>query len=232
MVIPSKVCQECNKKFNQTHHLRKFCSQECIEVSNKKSRKKYRQSSKGKANDERYHKSEKFKKVQKKFRESDKGKQYHKEYSKTEKFKVLKKKYTQSPKGRAIQKNYNQKRKENGLAAKYRRAYEANRKKTDPVFNLATKIRKRLLIFLQARKMTKSNTTFDLVGCTPEFLKEYLEKQFKPGMTWDNHTKDGWHIDHRTALGSAKNEEDVKRLCHYTNLQPLWAEENLKKGNK
>jgi len=53
-------------------------------------------------------------------------------------------------------------------------------------------------------------------------------------MTWKNHTTDGWHIDHRIPLDSAKSREDFERLgvAHYTNLRPLWAEDNWKKSNK
>ena len=61
-----------------------------------------------------------------------------------------------------------------------------------------------------------------------EELKIHLEKQFKPGMSWDNRKE--WHIDHIVPLASAKDEETMNKLCHYTNLQPLWAEENLSKG--
>ena len=60
--------------------------------------------------------------------------------------------------------------------------------------------------------------------------KEHLENQFKEGMTWHNRSE--WHIDHIVPLSSANNEEELYKLCHYTNLQPLWAEENLKKSNK
>ena len=80
--------------------------------------------------------------------------------------------------------------------------------------------------------MRKTNRTFIMVGCTPKFLKEYLEKQFKPGMTWQNYGIRGWHIDHIIPLDSAKTPEDVEKLMYYTNLQPLWAIENIKKGNK
>lgn len=51
-------------------------------------------------------------------------------------------------------------------------------------------------------------------------------------MNWDNRGLYGWHIDHIIPLSSAKTEEEVYKLCHYTNLQPLWAKENLSKGNK
>ena len=63
-------------------------------------------------------------------------------------------------------------------------------------------------------------------------LQEYLEKQFKSGMTWKNHSLKGWHIDHIIPLNSAKTPEVVEKLMHYTNLQPMWATYNLKKGNK
>ena len=78
--------------------------------------------------------------------------------------------------------------------------------------------------------ITKKNKTFDIVGCSPESLKEHLEKQFTNGMTWDNRSE--WHIDHIIPLSSAKTEEELYKLCHYSNLQPLWAGDNLSKGNK
>jgi len=72
----------------------------------------------------------------------------------------------------------------------------------------------------------------ELVGCDLQTLKEYIEKQFKEGMTWENHGFYGWHIDHIIPLGTAKTEEEMIKLCHYTNLQPLWALENLRKSKK
>ena len=51
-------------------------------------------------------------------------------------------------------------------------------------------------------------------------------------MNWKNHSVKGWHVDHIKPLSSAKNYEDFKKLCHYTNLQPLWAKDNLIKGDK
>jgi len=78
--------------------------------------------------------------------------------------------------------------------------------------------------------MIKNSKTYDILGCTPQELKEHLEKQFVEGMTWENRGE--WHIDHIIPLSSAKNEDEVYRLCHFTNLQPLWALDNLKKSNK
>jgi hypothetical protein len=84
--------------------------------------------------------------------------------------------------------------------------------------------------FLNTNKLRKNNKTFEILGCTPEFLKYHIEKQFHNGMSWDNRTE--WHIYHKTPLSSAKTEEEIFKLCHYTNLQPLWRYDNLKKGNK
>jgi hypothetical protein len=108
--------------------------------------------------------------------------------------------------------------------------YHSLRLKNDIIFRLKCIMRSRLLSFLKTRNITKKNKTFDIVGCSPEFLKEHLEKQFISGMTWENRNE--WHIDHIIPLSSAKTEDELYKLCHYTNLQPLWAEDNLKKSNK
>lgn len=102
--------------------------------------------------------------------------------------------------------------------------------KQKPEINLKEKIRHRVYLFLKGKNWEKNSKTSEIVGCSSQYLKEYLENQFKDGMTWDNHGK--WHIDHIIPLSSAKTEEEVYRLCHYTNLQPLWAKDNLKKGSK
>jgi hypothetical protein len=78
----------------------------------------------------------------------------------------------------------------------------------------------------------KKNKTFDIVGCAPNYLREHIEKQFLEGMNWENYGFYGWHIDHIIPLSSAITEEDIYKLCHYTNLQPLWAKDNLTKNNK
>ena len=111
-----------------------------------------------------------------------------------------------------------------------RNEYLSNKKKIDPIYRLSCIVRNRIYSFLKNKNITKQNKTFDIVGCSPELLKEYLEKQFVDGMCWDN--RNGWHIDHIIPLSSANTEEEIYKLCHYTNLQPLWAEDNLRKSNK
>lgn len=109
-------------------------------------------------------------------------------------------------------------------------SYWTNRKKEDIEFKLITDMRSRLSTYLSKKGVTKKNKTFDIVGCSPLELKEHLEKQFVIGMTWENRSE--WHIDHIIPLSSAKTEDELYKLCHYTNLQPLWAIDNIEKSNK
>lgn len=109
--------------------------------------------------------------------------------------------------------------------------YASKRRKKDLNFKLLINLRRRILLALKGK--SKSDNTMNLLGVkNVEFVWAYLEKQFKPGMTKENHGK--WHIDHIIPCSSfdlTKPEEQAK-CFHYTNLQPLWARENLSKGNR
>jgi len=109
-------------------------------------------------------------------------------------------------------------------AASRRRQLEGS-----PVFRLKLNLRRRLRGALKPGTV-KAAETFTLVGCTPDFLKRWLEKQFQPGMSWTNHGD--WHIDHKRPCASFDLADPAQqRACfHYTNLRPLWAEENILKG--
>jgi hypothetical protein len=108
----------------------------------------------------------------------------------------------------------------------YKNNYSTERLKTDKLFNLGRNVRIRINRFMK----NKSKSTENIIGITFDKLKIYLEKKFSSGMSWDNYGK--WHIDHIKPLSSAKTESEIYELCHYSNLQPLWAEDNLKKGSK
>lgn len=112
------------------------------------------------------------------------------------------------------------------------REYAAKQRLTNPLYKLTQNVRSRVLCFLKTKNIKKQSHTFELIGCNKETLKNHLEVQFKDGMTWENQGKFGWHIDHIIPLSSGKTEEEIYKLCHYTNLQPLWAVDNLKKGAK
>lgn len=109
--------------------------------------------------------------------------------------------------------------------------YIKERRKKDPIYHLITNIRSRTYIFLKTKKLAKHNTTKELIGCTPEELKKHIESLFTEGMCWELLGKK-IHIDHIIPLSSAKTEKDIYKLCNYRNLQPMWAEDNIKKSNK
>ena len=112
------------------------------------------------------------------------------------------------------------------------RNYVKKRKENDPLFKLGLSVRQRTKQYLKINNFRKqiSKSNYDLIGCTPEELKQHFENLFTEGMSWDNQGK--WHIDHIIPLASATTYDEVMKLSHYTNLQPLWGEDNLKKGKK
>lgn len=90
-------------------------------------------------------------------------------------------------------------------------------------------------VFCCIAREYKSAATLELLGCSLNVLKSHLEKQFQPGMTWENRGgKTGWQIDHKRPCASFDlTAPDQQRECfHYSNLQPLWAKDNLSKGSK
>ena len=101
-------------------------------------------------------------------------------------------------------------------------------------YKLKINLRSRLGTMLRKYDTTKTESALKLVGCDLEFLKQYLENQFKKGMSWNNWSMHGWHIDHIIPLDAFDLTilEEQKKAFHYTNLQPLWAIENLQKGNR
>lgn len=110
----------------------------------------------------------------------------------------------------------------------YAREYSKKRYRNDPVFKLKVLMRTRLRRALNGQM--KPESVLSALGCTPEQLKKHLENQFTTDMTWENHGQ--WHIDHIRPLASFNLEdaEEYRKACHYTNLQPLWASDNLKKS--
>ena len=104
------------------------------------------------------------------------------------------------------------------------------RRAQDPLFKFQESMKSLILVCLANRGWGKQTRTQQLLGCTFEELQAHIAKQFKVGMSWENHGK--WHIDHIRPLATARNQAELEALFHFSNLQPLWAEENIKKGSK
>lgn len=112
--------------------------------------------------------------------------------------------------------------------------YQRERMKSDPVFKLSRVLRSRILSSIKAQNGTKAYGAIELLGCTIKEARDHLEKKFTKGMSWDNHSKTGWHIDHIIPCCSFDLTDPIqqKKCFNYTNLQPLWAFDNLSKGCK
>ena len=110
------------------------------------------------------------------------------------------------------------------------RRWQKEKLKTDSLFKLKRNLSCRTSRFFSKIKTNKPTDTKTLLGADWVEVKSYIEGQFTGGMTWENHGE--WHIDHIIPLASAKHLDEIIPLCHYTNLQPLWAIDNIKKGCK
>lgn len=155
------------------------------------------------------------------------------------------KKYRSDPKNKAKLVDWKQKNKEQWLeiCRKSRRKnyskiavvqrvwYKAQLKKSS--FRVKEWERTRIKNAIRTSGVKTKERTLKNIGCTSSELKRYLESKFHEGMTWENHSAKGWHVDHIIPISSfdLNNPEDVKKCFHFTNLQPLWAQDNLKKGN-
>ncbi len=113
--------------------------------------------------------------------------------------------------------------------AKRIRKWESEKYKSDPVFKLMRLARSRARGFLKSIGIRKTKSYNSIFGADAIFVRSHIERMFIGEMSWKNHGK-VWHIDHIIPLSTAKTEDEVLRLCHYTNLQPLFVHENLQKG--
>ncbi len=113
--------------------------------------------------------------------------------------------------------------------------YRNKRRVVDPAFALTLATRNRVYHALRAAvgQPGKSRSTMELLGCSADELRLHLESLWEPGMTWQNWGPDGWHVDHVRPIASfdLSDPEQQARAFHYTNTQPMWADENLSKGS-
>ena len=166
---------------------------------------------------------------------SEKRKSYHKKYyiENKEALNIKSAQYYEDNRERMLTlcKEYYYENKED-IIAKFSEKY-----KNDEVFKLIHNIRGLIRISFKIAckgKYSKSKKTENILGCTIEEFIEHLQSLFTEGMTLENHgnCEECWQIDHKIPISSAKTEEEIIKLNHYTNLQPLWRFDNLSKGKK
>jgi DNA repair exonuclease SbcCD ATPase subunit len=130
----------------------------------------------------------------------------------------------------------------------WQKQYQKKRKQSDIMFKLKNTLR--VLVVMSLKGYTKKSRTYEILGCSYEEFKNHIESQWEEWMDWDNHgsyngkEKDGWDLDHVIPLASVNTEEEIIKLNHYTNFQPLCSHinryvkkdlldwDNLSKGSK
>ena len=116
------------------------------------------------------------------------------------------------------------------------RKKQYDKRSSTPEGKLILNMRSRIHKIMKINQNVKNKRTLELLGCDGKFLKNHLEKQFRKEMSWDNYGE--WHVDHIIPVDFFLKNHDfndikVQKECfHYSNLQPLWGSENIKKGNK
>lgn len=115
---------------------------------------------------------------------------------------------------------------------KARRKWENEKLKISINYRLSKNLRKRIFNAMKSSGIVKSMYTEQLIGCSISFLKSYIETLFSSEMSWDNYGL--WHIDHIFPLSKTDltNKQELLQVMNYKNLQPLWARDNIRKGNK
>jgi hypothetical protein len=152
---------------------------------------------------------------------NEKSKQYYQENKEK-----IKKFYNQHYKeNKQYYKQYNQKSKERI------NKYLKQKRQTDSIFKFKSNVRSLISSSFKrgTNQFSKKAKTEQILGCTIEEFRSYIENKFVKDMSFENYGK--WHLDHIIPISIANTEEEIIRLNHYTNFQPLWAEDNIKKSN-
>ena len=230
-----KKCSKCSiEKKLEEYYKRKasidglsFKCKECVIEYNKE----YQEKHKKRLKDIREVNKEKNK---------EKKKEYNKEYRLKNKEKIKEKKKEYRLKNKEYHKEYFRKNKEKNNERQ--KVYIKERRSKDPLYKLSNNIRSLIYKTFKIRNHRKHSRTTEILGCSLEDFKIHLEKQFQDWMDWSNYgnpvdnifeLNKTWDIDHIIPLSSAETKEDIIRLNHYTNLQPLCSYTNrfIKRDN-
>jgi hypothetical protein len=115
---------------------------------------------------------------------------------------------------------------------KLKKEHVKRRKKRDPIFRAMNIMRNRTTRYAHKKFNEKRGMFVEIIGIDRDGFRDYISSKFKEGMSWENYGWSTWHLDHIIPLSSAKTIKELEELSHYTNLQPLWKDENLEKSNK
>lgn len=118
-------------------------------------------------------------------------------------------------------------------AKRARRKKDDARKLADPKRRIRVRLNQSLRNYMRISSATKRNSILKYLGCSPAELAAHLERQFRPGMTWANYGRRGWHVDHIIPCSAFNlSREDHIHVCyHHSNLQPLWCTDNEQKNS-
>jgi hypothetical protein len=209
--LKSKTCKDCVKEYNKEYYKKNY-------QYFKKKRDKWNEENREYRNEyalKNYHENKDFhSKKSKKYREKNRD--------------ILNEKKREWDKNRPIEEK-----------RRYRNEYLKRKKQEDPVYNIKCLMRSYISSVLKVKGYKKNSKTVEILGCSFEELKIYLESKFEDWMNWGNkglyngEFNYGWDIDHIIPLSSAQTEEDVIKLNHFANLQPLCSKVNrdIKKNN-
>jgi len=200
-------CKLCNKQYHQENKER---------ISEQK--KQHRQENK-----------ESIAEYQKQYHQENRERilERQKQYRQENKERILerKKQYRQENKERIVQ--YRQENKER--IAEQQKQYLRKRRKTDPLFRLRHNISRLIRGSLSNNGYTKKSKTYEILGCSYDEFVKHIESQFVEGMSWKNQGE--WELDHIIPVSSHTNKDELIKLNHYTNFQPLWGEDNRRKSD-
>ena len=212
--LKEHACKNCGKPIlTKSLSPRQWVCIDCRDVNIKICKKKYIKNYRQENRIKLLEKNKEYNKIHK-----NKKDEYAKQYRITHKEQI---------------KNYN--KKYSIKNKEHRNKNRKNRLKNDIEFRILECCRARLRNALHRKRIIRSKRTLDLIGCSLSKLKQHLEKLFKIGMNWQNHGygTNCWHIDHIIPCDSFDliKPEEQQKCFHYTNLQPLWQDDNLKKSN-
>lgn len=217
------------KKRNRSEYMKKY------REKNKDKLKEYREKNKENRKEYLSQNKEKIKENRKKYLEQNKEKiqtdttEYY--INNKEEIKDRVKKYNTENKDKIKEYNKIYYIKNKKRLNEYRRNYYKNRIDSDPLFRLKSCIRSLISTSFRKSFSKKAKKTIEILGCSFEEFKIYIENMFDMYMSWDNYVI-YWQLDHIRPISWAKNEKELYELNHYTNFKPLYWKDNLDKSNK